>query len=80
MWKRNWHDSSRAVARQFAVGAAGGRVLLSVELAWGRLRRWYLKTLRPSYVGQMGAARYGSARVPDTKFSIPRDLKYCRNQ
>jgi phosphatidylserine decarboxylase len=56
----------------------GGGVCYSIELAWGRLRRWYLKIFRPGYVRRMAALRKGDAH---TRHEIldPRDLKYCRN-
>jgi phosphatidylserine decarboxylase len=62
----------------------GGGVCYQVELAWGRCRRWWLRTFRPGYVQAMrerrqgggagGAPACGSHEVID-----PRDLKYCRN-
>ncbi len=58
----------------------GGGFCYQVELAWGRLRRWFLRTFRPGYVRQMGAARYGSALGVGHEILDPRDLKYCRNQ
>ena len=56
----------------------GGGVCYSLELAWGRLRRWYLKTFRPGYVRRMAALRHGEAPV-NHEMLDPRDLKYCRN-
>ncbi|RMG38127.1 MAG: phosphatidylserine decarboxylase family protein [Planctomycetota bacterium] len=58
----------------------GGGVVMRLELAWGRLRRWYLRRLRPGYVRHMAEKRKGSC--PDCPHDIvdPRDLKYVRNR
>jgi phosphatidylserine decarboxylase len=50
-----------------------------VELAWGRLRRAWLRRFRPGYVRQMAAKRQG--HCPDCPHDIldPRDLKFYRN-
>lgn len=58
----------------------GGGFCYSVELAWGRLRRWYLKTLRSGYVSQMASLRRGDATGAPHEILDPRDLKYCSNQ
>jgi phosphatidylserine decarboxylase len=58
----------------------GGGVCYQIELAWGRLRRCYLKTLRKGYVGRMAALRKGSTEGAPHEILDPRDLKYCRNQ
>jgi phosphatidylserine decarboxylase len=58
----------------------GGGIVMSLELAWGRLRRWLLRRFRPGYVRRMAALRQG------TRGGIPfepvdsRDVKYYRNQ
>ena len=58
----------------------GGGVCYQIELAWGRWRRWYLRTFRPGYVRRMAALRRGSeAGAPHAIFD-PRDLKYFRNR
>ncbi len=57
----------------------GGGVCYQVEMAWGRLRRWYLKRFRPGYVRRMAALRRGSADGAPHEILDPRDLKYCRN-
>jgi phosphatidylserine decarboxylase len=58
----------------------GGGFCYGVELAWGRLRRWYLRTFRGGYVRRMAAARQGSAAGAPHEILDPRDLKYCRNR
>lgn len=57
----------------------GGGACYQIELAWGRLRRWYLRTLRPGYVRRMAELRTGSAEGCRHEVLDPRDLKYCRN-
>ncbi len=58
----------------------GGGVVMSIELAWGRMRRWYLRTLRPGYVKNMAATRQGQRGSLPFDPVDPRDLKYYRNQ
>jgi phosphatidylserine decarboxylase len=58
----------------------GGGFCYRVELAWGRLRRWYLRTFRPGYVRRMADLRQGSTAGAPHDILDPRDLKYCRNQ
>jgi phosphatidylserine decarboxylase len=58
----------------------GGGACYQIELAWGRWRRWYLRTFRPGYVRRMGQLRTGSAAGAPHDILDPRDLKYCRNQ
>jgi phosphatidylserine decarboxylase len=57
----------------------GGGACLSLELAWGRLRRAYLRRLRPGYVRRWAALRQGYC--PDCAHDVidPRDLKFVRN-
>jgi phosphatidylserine decarboxylase len=58
----------------------GGGLCYQVELAWGRLRRWYLHTFRPGYVRRMATLRQGDVNGAPHAILDPRDLKYCRNQ
>jgi phosphatidylserine decarboxylase len=58
----------------------GGGVCMRIELAWGRLRRWYLKRFRPRYVARMAALRQGEVASCPHEVLDPRDLKYCRNR
>lgn len=55
----------------------GGGFCMSVELAWGRLRRWYLRTFRPGYVRRMLDKRQGHCDTYDV--IDPRDLKFVSN-
>ncbi len=57
----------------------GGGTCYQIELAWGRLRRWRLRTFRPAYVERMAQKRRGSAEGAPHELLDPRDLKYCRN-
>jgi phosphatidylserine decarboxylase len=52
---------------------------MSLELAWGRVRRALLRQVRPEYVKAMLDKRQG--QCPNCPHDIidPRDLKYCRN-
>jgi phosphatidylserine decarboxylase len=57
----------------------GGGVCYRLELAWGRGRRWYLRTFRPNYVRRMAATQRGDHSGAPHEIIDPRDLKYCRN-
>lgn len=58
----------------------GGGFCYSLELAWGRLRRRYLRTLRSRYVRRMAELRIGEPTGCPHEVLDPRDLKFCRNQ
>ncbi len=58
----------------------GGGVVMSLELAWGSLRRKLLRTFFPSYVRRMESVRQGSRGSLPFEPVDPRDLKYYRNQ
>ncbi len=57
----------------------GGGDVMEVELAWGRVRRWYLKTFRKSYVEEMARVRRGTTNTAPHEVLDPRDMKYYRN-
>jgi phosphatidylserine decarboxylase len=57
----------------------GGGFCVHVELAWGRLRRAWLRTFHPGYVRRMLAKRQGQDPRFDRDVIDPRDLKYLRN-
>jgi len=58
----------------------GGGFCYSLELAWGRWRRRWLRAFRPGYVRRMAERRTGSADGAPHEILDPRDLKYCRNR
>ena len=57
----------------------GGGWCMRRELAWGRLRRAWLRRFRPTYVRSMLAKRQGVCPEHDADVIDPRDLKYLRN-
>ena len=69
-----------ALDAQLTTIQPGGGVVMSIELAWGRLRRWYLRTFRPGYVKKMAQSRQGDRGSLPFDPIDPRDLKYYRNQ
>jgi len=58
----------------------GGGKCMSIELAWGRMRRWYLRHFRKGYVAKMRACRRGTGGDYPHDILDPRDLKYYGNQ
>lgn len=58
----------------------GGGICYTVELAWGRWRRWLLQRFFRDYVARMAERRHGDASGAPHEILDPRDLKYCRNQ
>lgn len=58
----------------------GGGVVMQLELAWGHVRRWYLKTFRRGYVTRMAALRRGTKNACPFEVLDPRDVKFFRNQ
>jgi phosphatidylserine decarboxylase len=58
----------------------GGGVCYEIELAWGNVRRWYLKTFRRAYVERMARLRHGDPTGCPHEVLDPRDLKFFRNQ
>lgn len=57
----------------------GSGVCYRLELAWGRWRRWYLKTFRAGYVRRMAELRTGDDAGSFHEILDSRDLKYVRN-
>jgi len=57
----------------------GGGVCMSLELAWGYVRRWYLKTFRSGYVARMAGLSRGDKNVCPFEVLDPRDVKFYRN-
>ena len=58
----------------------GGGVVVKLELAWGYVRRWYLKTFRKGYIARMQQTRQGEQNACPHEVLDPRDLKFHRNQ
>jgi phosphatidylserine decarboxylase len=58
----------------------GGGFCYRIELAWGRWRRWVLKTFNRGYVRRMRELRRGEPTGCPHEVLDPRDLKFCRNQ
>ena len=77
-------DTGKAVATEadprLSTIQPGGGVVMSIELAWGRLRRRLLRTLRPGYVRRMRERRRGTQGSLPLDPVDPRDLKYYQNQ
>ncbi len=57
----------------------GGGWCQRLELAWGRLRRAWLRRFRPAYVRRMADKRQGECPNCPHDIVDPRDLKYVRN-
>src|SRR6266481_80141 len=56
----------------------GDGFFVRCELAWGRLRRGYLRRFRPKYVAAMLAKRQGEDADYANDVIDPRDLKFIR--
>ena len=52
---------------------------MTCELAWGRWRRWYLRTFRKAYLKRMQQCRRGGRGNYPHQILDPRDLKFHRN-
>ena len=51
---------------------------MTAELAWGRVRRWWLKTFRAGYVERMRTTRQGTRNGCPHEVLDPRDVKFHR--
>lgn len=58
----------------------GGGACMRIELAWGHLRRAYLKIFRRGYLRRMAELRQGEYNACPHEVLDPRDLKYYQNQ
>jgi len=58
----------------------GGGIVMSIELGWGYLRRWYLRKFRSGYVQRMSGLRQGTRGILPFDPVDQRDIKFYRNQ
>jgi phosphatidylserine decarboxylase len=58
----------------------GGGYCYAIELAWGGVRRWYLRTFYKDYVRRMAESRQGNIAGCPVDVIDPRDLKYFVNR
>ncbi|HEX6986199.1 MAG TPA: phosphatidylserine decarboxylase [Planctomycetaceae bacterium] len=58
----------------------GGGPVMRLELAWGGVRRRWLKTFRKGYVERMRRLRKGDRNPTPHEVLDPRDVKYYENQ
>jgi phosphatidylserine decarboxylase len=58
----------------------GGGYCYSIELAWGHVRRWYLRTFRKAYVQRMVDLRRGNVDGCPHEVLDPRDVKFFTNR
>ena len=73
------HKPAEPLDPQITSIQPGGGDVMEVELAWGRLRRWYLKTFRKGYIEEMACVRRGTENKAPIEILDPRDLKFYRN-
>ncbi|TWU45049.1 phosphatidylserine decarboxylase [Novipirellula aureliae] len=81
--KTSEHETSNAAAAMdlaLTTIQPGGGIVMSIELAWGGIRRWYLRKFRPGYVQRMLQTRQGHKGSLPFDPVDPRDIKYYRNQ
>jgi phosphatidylserine decarboxylase len=62
-----------------SVQPGGHSLATHLEVAWGRLRRAYLRRFRPGYVRRMAEKRQGQCADCCHDIIDSRDLKFCRN-
>jgi phosphatidylserine decarboxylase len=62
-----------------SVQPGGHSLATHLEVAWGRLRRAYLRRFRPGYVRRMAEKRQGHCADCCHDVIDSRDLKFCRN-
>jgi phosphatidylserine decarboxylase len=69
----------KALPENIRSAQPGGGWALRLELAWGRLRRWWLRLARPGYVARLRAARRGECPGCPHDVIDDRDLKFFGN-
>src|SRR5581483_5985087 len=67
------------VASPIVSAQPGGGLCMSLELAWGRWRRAWLRRFRPGYVARMKQLRQGECPNCPHDIIDSRDLKFYRN-
>ena len=70
--------SQRACSQPSNIQPGGGSCM-ALELAWGRLRRAWLRRWRPGYVARMAQRRQGECPNCPHDIVDVRDLKFVRN-
>src|SRR5262245_12117521 len=53
--------------------------VMRLEMAWGKVRRWWLRSFRPGYVRRMQLLRQGDCVACKHEVIDARDLKFYRN-
>jgi phosphatidylserine decarboxylase len=71
--------SPRQSAKELTSIQPGGGFFMTLELAWGRLRRLWLRLFRRGYVRRMAEKRLGNCPNCTHDVIDARDLKYYRN-
>src|SRR5687768_2844048 len=75
------HELSTPVSRPAPAVSIqpGGGWAVRLEFLWGRVRRTYLRRVRPAYVARARGARRGECPGCPHDVSDSRDLKLCAN-
>ena len=76
----NNHSEVQPLPANLPSTQPGSGNCMRIELAWGRVRRWYLKTFRAGYVTRMRELRVGDPSGVPHEVLDSRDLKFYRNQ
>src|SRR5262245_51124997 len=69
----------KALPANIACVQPGGGWVVRLEMAWGRVRRWWLCTFRPGYVAHMRSVRCGECFECTHEIIDARDLKLVSN-
>jgi phosphatidylserine decarboxylase len=71
----------KADATSFSMSSIqpGGGRIMELELFWGKLRRWFLKTFFPKYVADSKSRLNGDPKLCPHDVIDSRDLKFHRN-
>ena len=74
------HESPEPMPPELTTIQPGGGRVMALELAWGRVRRWYLETFRRGYIERMRQTRRGTRNPAPHAIHDPRDAKFYANQ